>query len=261
MDLRFTTYETRGRIGIVTIDRPEVRNALHPDAHRELAEIWDAVAADDGVWVAILTGSGDRAFCAGSDLKWMRDNPGAPPWVLHGGPGGFGGLSDRSEFLTPVIGALNGPVFGGGVGLALACDLLVAAEHVVFALPEAGVGNTAGFGAIERVVRQLPEKVALEVILAGRRITAQEALAWGLVNRVVPASEVMDHAVELAERILEASPRAVRANKQIALGAKDLPIVDSSNRIRSAMIELWESSDPAEGHRAFVDKRSPRWEP
>ena len=205
--------------------------------------------------MAILTASGDRAFCAGSDLKWMEANPDSPPWVLHGGAGGFGGLSDRADFFKPVVCALNGSVFGGGVGLALACDLIVASEDAVIALPEAQVGNVAGFGAIERLMRQLPEKLAMEIILTGRRIGALEALQWGLVNRVVAPDAVLLTAIELAERILAASPRATRANKQIAAGAKDLPVVDASNRIRSGMIELWESPEHAEGHQAFVEKR------
>lgn len=259
MELQFTRYEKNDRLAIVTIDRPSVLNALSPDAHRELSAIWDDFQADKDLWVAILTGAGDRAFCVGSDLKWMAANPGEPFWVFHGGAMGFGGLCDRVDLHKPVIAAVNGLALGGGMVLALACDLIVAASDAEFGLPEARVGFTAGYGGIERLVRQIPEKLAMELILLGDRVSAEEAYRMGLVNRVVPNEDVMPTAVWLARRILEASPLALRADKQIAQRAYDTPLVVASNRVHSAMIELWGSQDYSEGARAFAERRRPEW--
>src|SRR5579875_1808405 len=174
MTFEFIRYEKREHVVTITIDRPEVLNALHPDANEELARAWDAFAADDELRVAILTGAGDRAFSAGNDLKWT---------ARHGMPrlpkGGFGGITARFDLWKPVIAAVNGLALGGGLEIALACDIIVAAEHATFGLPEPRVGLMAAAGGVHRLPRHIPLKIAMGMILTGKPITASEARRSG----------------------------------------------------------------------------------
>jgi crotonobetainyl-CoA hydratase len=257
--LAFTTYELDGHVALVTINRPEVLNALHRGVDEELARVWDCFQADPDAWVAILTGAGERGFCAGSDLKEAAGDPRRPIWELHGAPGGFGGLVQRFDLLKPVIAAVNGHAIGGGIDLVLACDIAVAAEHATFAMPEARVGVPAGFGGLERLVRQIPEKLAMELVLTGRRFSAEEALRAGLVNKVVPADELLAAAREYAELICKSSPLAIQAARQVALAARDVPLEVACGRVLGKTVELWRSEDIEEGSRAFAERRDPQW--
>ena len=190
MAFEFTSYEKKGRIAYVTINRPEVMNAVHPPASRELSEIWDDFQSDDDAWVAIFTGAGDRAFSAGNDLKYTAAHPDEPR-VTESTKGGFGGITHRFDLFKPIIAAVNGYALGGGFEMALACDIIVAADHARFGLPEPTVGLMAGAGGAHRLPRHIPLKVAMGMMLTGRHVTAQEAEQRGLVNQVVPLAELL----------------------------------------------------------------------
>jgi enoyl-CoA hydratase/carnithine racemase len=259
-EFRYITYQKDGHVVLVTINRPEVRNALHLDAHLELDRAWRVYAEDDEAWVAILTGAGERAFCAGSDLKQAASGGGSPqPYWLTLKPGGFGGLTERFDLAKPVIAAVNGYALGGGFELAMSCDVIVAAEHARFGLPEVRVGFTASDGGIHRIVRQLPLKVAMGLLLTGRQITAEEAHRWGVVNEVVPADGLLDAARAWAESILECAPLSVWASKEAAMAGLDLPLPDAINRRYEYMLRQNTSEDRFEGPRAFAEKRKPVW--
>lgn len=250
--------ETRDRVLIVTINRPQSRNALTPHAHDELAAVWDAYAADDGLWAAILTGAGEHAFCAGHDLKLQAS--GAPRRFAANGTG-FGGLTERYDLDKPIIAALNGPALGGGFELALACDLIVADERAYVALPEPRVGLAALAGGLHRLPRQIGLKPALGMILTGRRVPAAEARQLGIVNEVAAAGRVLDAALEWARQIVECSPMSIRASKQVVYGQLDIAAYrEAYAEVFPAVTAMRRSADYAEGPRAFVEKRAPRWQ-
>jgi enoyl-CoA hydratase/carnithine racemase len=258
-DFRFVTYAQRERVVVITIRRPEVLNALNMDAHSELDRVWARFEADDSVWVAILTGEGDRAFCAGADLKEARQQAAPQQYWMTLKPGGFGGLTERFWMVKPVIAAVNGFAMGGGFEMALACDIIVAAEHARFALPEPRVGVMASDGGVHRLVRQLPLKVAMGLLLTGRQMSAAEAHTLGLVNAVVPGADLLDCAQAWANDILACAPLAVRASKQAAMAGLDLPLADAINRRYDGILRWANAEDTLEGPRAFVEKRRPLW--
>src|ERR1700726_2696761 len=205
MDLQFSTVEQKGPITIVTLSRPEVYNALHTDAHFELHDVFDDFANDPGQWVAIVTGAGDKAFCAGNDLKWQAAG-GKRGWNTSG----FGGLTSRFDCDKPIIAAVNGVAMGGGFEIALACDLIIASENATFALPEPRVGLAALAGGLQRLPRQIGLKRAMGMILTGRHVSAQEGFELGFVNEVVPAGEALAGAERWANQICQNSPMLVR---------------------------------------------------
>ena len=254
MQLEFVRYEKRDRVAYVTINRPEVMNALHPPANEELSRVWDDVAADPAVWVAILTGAGERAFSAGNDLKWT---------ALHGVPrmpkGGFGGLVARDDLWKPLIAAVNGVALGGGLEIALACDIIVAADHARLGLPEPRVGLMAAAGGVHRLPRAIPFRIAMGMMLTGRQIPAAEAARIGLVNEVVPQAELMAAAERWANEILECSPLAVQASKQAAVQGLGRPLAEAMAAHYPLVQRLFASEDVVEGPRAFAEKRKPVW--
>jgi crotonobetainyl-CoA hydratase len=254
MQLEFVRYEKRDRIAWVTINRPEVMNALHPPANEELSRVWDDVAADPDVWVAILTGAGERAFSAGNDLKWTAQ---------HGMPrmpkGGFGGIASRDDLWKPVIAAVNGVAMGGGFEIALACDIIVAADTARLGLPEPRVGLMAAAGGVHRLPRHVPIKVAMGMILTGRQVTAAEALRIGLVTEMVPAAELRAAAERWASQILECAPLSVQASKQAAILGLDKPVGEAMTARYALVEKLWQSEDLREGPIAFAQKRKPQW--
>jgi enoyl-CoA hydratase/carnithine racemase len=255
MQLEFIRYEKRDHIAVVTINRPEVMNALHPAANEELSQVWDDFAADKNAWVAILTGAGDKAFSAGNDLKWT---------AAHGVPrmpkGGFAGLVNRFDLYKPLIAAVNGFALGGGLEIALACDIVIAADHARLGLPEPRVGLAAAAGGTHRLPRQIPLKIAMGMMLTARPISAAEATRFGLVNEVVPAANLMATAERWAGEILECSPLAVQATKQAAMDGLGLPVADAVTRPWPLMQKLFASDDAREGPLAFAQKRKPRWQ-
>jgi crotonobetainyl-CoA hydratase len=248
--------ERDGAVLTIVIDRPEVLNALDPPTHAALAEAFDLYAADDDLRVAILTASGDRAFCVGSDLK-ARSKTNAD----HHPASGFGGLTRRFDLYKPVICAVNGLAIGGGVELMIACDLVIAADHAQFALPEPRVGLAAlGGGGLQRLARQLPLKQAMELILTGRRISAERAQAIGLINEVVPRAELMTRARAMAAELLEMAPLALQASKQVMLQSLACADLEAAMTATYPAAErMLASEDAIEGQRAFVEKRKPNW--
>ena len=251
----FCRVEREGRVLVVTIDRPDVMNALHPPANFELEGVFDDFAKDPELWVAILTGAGERAFCAGNDLKFQASSGGRVEVPRTG----FAGITARFDNPKPLIAAVNGVAMGGGFEIALACDLIVAAEGATFALPEPRVGLAAMAGGIHRLPRQIGLKHAMGMLLTGRRVSAEEGARLGFVNEVVPAAELMAAARRWAASILECAPLSVRASKEAALAGLDRPLEDATSARYEGLVAMVKSEDFLEGPRAFADKRAPRW--
>jgi crotonobetainyl-CoA hydratase len=250
------SVESEEHLLVVTIDRPEVLNALHPEASYELAEVFDAFEADDGLRVAIVTGRGERAFCAGLDLKSQASSvtlPDAPRT-------GFAGLTERYGGTKPIIAAVNGIAAGGGLANALACDLDVASETATFSLPEPRIGLAALAGGIHRLSRQVPLKHALGMLLTGRKVSAAEGMTFGFVNEVVPPAELMSAARRWASEIAACAPLSILATKECAIEGMRFGTVKEAMGARYPAIErMVASEDFVEGPRAFVEKRRPEW--
>jgi enoyl-CoA hydratase/carnithine racemase len=248
--------ERRGHIEILTINRPEARNAINGAVSRAMASIMDELADDADCWVVILTGSGDKAFSAGMDLKAFSSGEGG---AIMGGSGGFGGLTQR-DFPKPLIAAVNGSALAGGLEIMLSCDLVVAADHAQFGIPEAKRGLIAGAGGLIRLPKRLPIAVAYELAMTGDPIDAARAYALGLVNHVVPAASVLDEAIALAERIAANAPLAVRYSKSVMRQAAELPEADGWKVNQEAVSVVFSSADAQEGPLAFAEKREARWQ-
>lgn len=252
----FCQTERDGRLLVVTINRPEVMNALHRPASLELEQVFNQFALDPALWLAIITGTGERAFCAGNDLKFQaQGNDATLPQT------GFGGLTARFDLTKPVIAAVNGLAMGGGFELALACDLLIASESAFFALPEPKVGLAATAGGLLRLPRQIPLKQAMGMILTGRRVTAAEGHGFGFVNEVTAPGQALAAARRWADEILTGSPMSVRASKQLVYSGLDRPLEEAYRTQKSlpAVAALYASADQKEGPRAFAEKRKPVW--
>jgi len=251
-------YELKDHIARVTIDRPERLNAVDLDTERELIAIWERIEKDRGVRVVVLTGAGDRAFSAGADMKGGSELSGLEYWAAAR-PGGFGGIALRDTLDIPVIARVNGFALGGGFEMVLGCDIVVASEKASFGLPEPRVGRLALDGGIALLTRRIPHVQAMGLLLTGRRINAEEALRFGLVNEVA-APEALDAAVERwVADILACAPLSIRAIKQmVRMGADMSP--QQAQRLRSpVLIEALQSEDQHEGVRAFQEKRAPVW--
>ncbi|HEX3808651.1 MAG TPA: enoyl-CoA hydratase-related protein [Rhizomicrobium sp.] len=256
-DLKFCRVDREGPLTIVTLNRPEVMNAVHAPMHAELAQVFDAFAADPQQWVAIVTGAGEKAFSAGHDLKHQ-----AAGNTVSIPPSGFAGLTSRFDLDKPLIAAVNGLAMGGGFEIALACDIVVAADSAIFALPEPRVGLAALAGGLHRLPREIGAKQALGMILTGRRVTAKEGQALGFVNEVVPQAKVLDAARRWAKQILECSPMSIRASKQAVYRGLAEPSVAAAlkaQRDYPAIAAMFKSEDLVEGPRAFAEKRAPQW--
>jgi enoyl-CoA hydratase/carnithine racemase len=252
----FATYEKKGRVAVVTINRPERMNALHPPANFELHEIWNDFERDSELWVGILTGAGDRAFSAGNDLRFTAEHGRD---MVRAAETGFGGLANRTTCWKPILAAVNGFALGGGFEMALACDIIVAADHARLGLPEPRVGLMAGAGGVHRLPRMIPQKIAMGYILTGRHMTAQEAHRLGVVNEVVPLALLMPTAMKWANEILECAPLSIRASKQAALMGLGHPLDIALTRHYTEAERLRRSEDTVEGPRAFAEKRKPVW--
>lgn len=253
--------ERRGGVLEVTIDRPPV-NAIDLATSRALGAAFDELQRDPELRVGIITGAGSKVFSAGWDLKAVNSGEMALDrwWEVDYGPGGFAGITEFWGLNKPVIGALNGKTIGGGFEIALACDLLIAADHVQFRLPELPLGLVPDAGAVQRLPRRLPRNIAMEMLYLGRWLSAQEAAHFGLVNAVVPESDLMTRAREWAQRIAEAAPLAVEAMKEVTAGIEALAPRAAYETMRGGRFPAYErmlsSRDAKEGVSAFVDKRS-----
>ncbi len=256
MAYEFITTEKRGHILLVTMNRPDVYNAVHPPMHHEMSECWDAFAADADLWVAVLTGAGDKAFTAGNDLKYT---------ATHGaGKGlpetGFAGLSSRFDLEKPLIAAVNGFAMGGGFETALSCDIILASENAKFSLPEVKVGFFASASGVQRLSRYIGRLAAQEMMFSGRTIDAAEAQRLGCCNEVVAHENLMDRALEKAGELCTVSPSSIKATKRILNSmnvAEGLP--DSLQYSRVVQGDLAKTEDFKEGVQAFVEKRKPNW--
>ncbi len=246
-------FEKKGAVAYVTINRPERLNACDFETYEMLAQIWREFRDDPTLRVGILTGAGERAFCAGSDVKTNYvEKPAEEPQNKL-----FPLLFDLYK---PIIAAINGHANGGGLEQALACDIRVAAEHAQFGLGEVRLGWLPGAGGTQRLPRLIPLGRALEMLYTGNRIGAQEALRLGLVDHVVPMSQLMNKCEEIATEICKSAPLAVQRIKQAALRGLDLPLADGLKLERELYNWLQGTDDAREGARAFAEKRPPQWQ-
>jgi enoyl-CoA hydratase/carnithine racemase len=250
----YCMVERDGRVLVITLNRPEVLNSLNAPACFELDRIFTGFEADPDLWVAIVTGAGERAFCAGHDLA---DAPDAPMPAS-----GWAGLAERVGRTKPLIAAVNGVAFGGGFEIALASDIVIASENASFAMSEPRVGAVALGGGAQRLALRLPGAIAMGLLLTGRRVTAAEAHRWGLVTEVAARGEALVVARRWAEEILECAPLCVRYTKALALEAlegAELPAL-IGRRSREIASHLFATEDTREGIRAFQEKRKPQWQ-
>lgn len=255
--------EKQGHVLEVKLNKPKV-NAIDHEMSRELGEAFARLRKDGDLRVGIITAEGDRIFSAGWDLKALdAGDAKLDEWWDDGdyGEGGFAGLTENWSLNKPVIGALNGLAIGGGFEIALACDLLVAAEHVEFALPEMPLGIIPDAGAIQRLPRRIPHNIAMEMLFLGRRMKADEAARYGLVNKVVPAKRLMDEAREWAGQLAWAAPLAMQSVKEVVRHIECTPLERAFAGMRKDDLPTYramlKSEDAAEGIKAFVEKREP----
>jgi len=249
--------EIADRVARVTIDRPEVLNALDAEAEEALEAVWQQLEADRDVHAVVLTGAGERAFCVGADLK-AGGRSGLEYWAMAR-PAGFGGLALRTTLDIPVIARVNGHVLGGGFEMMLGCDLVIAAEEASFGLPEPRVGLLPLDGGMVLLQRQVSFRQAMGVLLTGRRFSAAEALTMGLVNEVVPRAELDTAVKRWVGEILACAPLSLRAIKQGVRRTAHLAAAEARAQRLPALIECLQSSDAEEGVRAFREKRPPVW--
>jgi crotonobetainyl-CoA hydratase len=252
--------DVRDEVLVVTLDRPKA-NAIDVPTSNALYDAFQRLESDPSLRVGILTGGGERFFSAGWDLKAAA--AGESVDADHG-PGGFGGLTEYFGRTKPVIAAVNGMAYGGGLELALAADLIVAAEHAELALTEVRVGVVADAGGLLQLPRRMPEAIARELLLTARPISADEAARWGLVNRVVPGDKLLDDSLELAAKICAGAPLAIAAVQEILGATAGVGVEDGFRRLRAGDLphyaRMQASEDAVEGPRAFAEKRPPRWQ-
>jgi crotonobetainyl-CoA hydratase len=249
----FIRVETRQNVTTITLNRPEVLNAVNAQMHDELQAAFDAFAADPDQHIAVVTGAGERAFCAGSDLKAAH-----APYPKNG----YAGLIERFDLAKPVIAAVNGLAFGGGFEIVLACDIVIADAAARFGLPEPRVGAVALGGGVHRLVRQIGLKPAMGMLLSSQSIDAAQALAFGLVNEVTPPGELHQAVARWCAEIQKGAPTAVWATKEAALRGLEEPSLGAAIRAQSsypAWVAHFTSENAKEGRRAFVEKRPPKW--
>ena len=256
MPVHFTVAD---HVATVTIDRPEVLNAVDAATDRELNRIFDAIEANRSVRVVVLTGAGDRAFCTGADMKGGSGKSGLEYWA-EARPNGFGGIALRQSLDVPVIARVNGHAAGGGFEMVLGCDLVVAAEEATFSLPEPRVGRLPLDGGMVLLQRQIPYRAAMGILLTGRRVKAPEALALGIVNEMVPRTGLDATVSRWVEDILACAPLSVRAIKQTVRRTAHLSAREAQALRLPALVEALTSEDSTEGVRAFVEKRKPQWQ-
>jgi crotonobetainyl-CoA hydratase len=250
--------EIAGHVARVTIDRPEVMNALDADATEMLDGIWRRIEGDRDIRAVVLTGAGERAFCAGADMRVQSGKTGLEYWA-HSHPSGFGALSLRATLDVPVIARVNGHALGGGLEMMLGCDIVVAADNATFGLTEPRVGRLPLDGGMVLLQRQIGHRAAMAMLLTGRRASAAEALASGLVNEVVPRAGLDDAVGGWLEQILACAPLSLRAIKQCVRRTAQMSVQEAQAMRLPAVVECLASADGEEGVRAFREKRMPVW--
>jgi dehydration protein DpgD len=255
-------YQKRGRVAYITLNRPHVLNALDMKTHEELGHVWDDFERDNEIWLAVLTGVGDRAFSVGQDLKerveHMRMGIPSTSFGSQGLPG-WPRVTQRFGLTKPIIARINGYALGGGFELALACDIIIAAEEASFGLPEARLGLIPGAGGLFRLTRQIPFRIAMGHLMTGRQLSAKRAYELGLVNEVVALSELDACVDRWIEDVLRCAPLSVRALKQVAQSSAHMSVEEAFAGHYEAEELRRQSEDCREGPVAFVEKRPPRW--
>lgn len=263
MNYQYITTEREERLFILTINRPDVMNALNPQTHEEMAHAFDEFEQDPELWVAIITGAGDAAFCAGGDISAMVDAKSEDDYKVP--DSGYGGLTNRFSCDKPIIAAVNGLALGGGFELALSSDIVIAAEGAMFGLPEPKIGTAAVASGMHRLVRDIGLKQAMGILLTAEFVDAGKALGYGLVNEVVPAEQLMARAREYARKILKCAPLAIQATKHVALQGLKYASVEEAMAAQldhqfESLDKMIQSEDIREGLQAFMDKRKPQWQ-
>jgi len=260
MDYKHIIVERKEHLLIVRLNRPEVLNALHPYIQLELGQVFNEFEDDPNAWIAILTGVGEKAFSAGADLKWAATTSAEEQREAYEKVRTQAGYLIRNFRITkPLIAAVNGLAFGGGFELALSCDLIIAAEHATFCLPEPLVGRVPSGGGIHRLVRQIPYHLAMDILLTRKRMTAQDGVQYGFVKKVVPFNQLMDEAEKTANLIMEGSPLAIRTIKQMANDGLDMTLKEALFASFPLFTKFLQSHDFREGPKAFTEKRKPIW--
>lgn len=262
MSYQHIKTDIEGHLLTVTINRPEVYNAVSPVTNFELHEAFNIFEEDDELWIAIITGAGDKAFCSGGDISVMVDAKEEGDYSIPSS--GYGGLTSRTTCYKPVIAAVNGLAFGGGFEIALATDLIVASEKARFGLSEPKIGSAAIAGGMHRLVRQIGLKPAMSMLLTADAIDAAKAMELGLVNEVVPQEDVMSAARRLADKILSCAPLSIQATKQCVMEGLNLGGADNALRAQEEgdfelLDKMMKSEDLREGLAAFMEKRKPVW--
>ena len=262
MSYKYIKVDVEDRLCIVTIDRPEVHNALSPDTNFELHDAFNEFENNADLWVAIITGAGDMAFSVGGDISVMVDAKTDDDYKIP--ESGYGGLTDRHDCHKPIIAAVNGLALGGGFETAMACDLIIASETASFGLPEPKIGTAAVGSGMHRIVREIGLKPAMALLLTGESIDANKALELGLVNDVVPAGDLMTVARDYARRILKCAPLAVQASKQCAMQGLEYASVREAMQAQhdgkfDRLDAMMQGEDIREGLTAFMEKRKPVW--
>jgi len=250
-------FEVRDRVAYLTFNRPEAMNAMDPETYKQLSDAWIEVRDNPDIWCAVITGAGDRAFTAGADLK--KTIPRQPELWEFWQTQSEQILNRGLEVWKPVVAAVNGYCLAGGMTLLFATDIRVAAEHAVFGISEVKRGILPGNGGTQRAIRQLPYPIAMELLLIGDTLTAQQALQYGLINKVVPKERLMDTAEEYARKLVANAPLAVRAIKELAVRSQYLHLSDGLRLESSIQQVLRQSEDAKEGPRAFAEKRKANW--
>ena len=251
-------FAVEDHVARVTIDRPEVLNAVDAATERELEKIWQSIEGNRDVRAVVLTGGGERAFCTGADMKGGSGASGLEYWDMAR-PNGFGGIALRRTLDVPVIARVNGHAAGGGFEMVLGCDIVLAAEQATFSLPEARVGRLPLDGGMTLLQRQIPFRAAMGIMLTGRRVPATEALALGIVNEVVPRAGLDEAVDRWLTDILSCAPLSVRAIKQVVRQTAHLSASEAQATRLPALVEALASEDSEEGVKAFVEKRKPNW--
>jgi len=260
MDYKFIIVKRKDHITLIRINRSEVRNAINAHVSFELENAFDAFEDDSNAWIAIITGVGDKAFSAGADLKWAataseEEKREAYKKLKYQASG----LTGNYRITKPIIAAVNGYAYGGGFELALSCDIIIAAEHAKFCMPEPIVGRVPVDGGIHRLVRQIPYHLAMEILFTRNVISAQEGLKLGFVNKVVPLDQLIAEAEKMANIIMEGSPLAIRAIKQMANDGLETTLRKANSTLFPFYRKFTQSHDFIEGPKAFSEKRKPIW--
>ena len=258
-----TQFEVKDKVAWITLNRPAAMNSINPELRWQLSEHLNEVENNDDIWLAVITGAGEKAFCAGADLKHRAMERNATSEQLakwrqlaqetkH--------IIERWHFKKPLIAMVNGFALGGGLEIAMACDIIVAADHAEFGLPEPRRGLIAGSAGVHRLPRQIGLKPAMGYLLTGRHMSAMRAFQLGLVNEVVPANELTDTVKGYVDDILRCAPLAVRATKEAAVKGLDHPLAQAFYTRYEGEVARQQSADALEGPRAFAEKRSPQWQ-